>query len=238
MNRDLGQLLKQAMPEPPHYFDAGEVLNAARHRRRLRLSLAALAAVALAGVAIGTPLLITHPGDKPRPGGKVSVPLHLSVLERRVPLGTTAAGILAGTALVHPGEGSLVATLGSPGDLVALARHEQVYLVEAANDQLCLVDVIERYGSGLDNCQPRSDLLTAGVMLPVWPIDAVDTSGPWTLIVAVPDGYLTATAGGTTVKVANNVAVLQGKSQTHLTISGPRVPSVTFSLRDVLGAGR
>lgn len=136
------------------------------------------------------------------------VPLHVSALARRVRLTEAAAGAMSLTDLLHPGEGSLVATRGS----------ERIYLTETVGDRLCIVQVDESTGGAGTNCQPRSNLLTTGIVLVSHPL--VD-SGPTSLVVVVPDGYTRAVSGDSRAAVASNVAVLELTSpQETLTVSG------------------
>jgi hypothetical protein len=219
MSRHLGELLKGAVPEPARVLNADELMRTARSRNAPpRWAGPVVATVFLvAAVAIAVPQVVARWGHVASTPGVADVPLRLSALDRRVPLGPVAVGAMDRTALAHPGEGSLVATLGQ----------EQVYLIEAVGDQLCLLEVNESYGSAGSGCFPRSDLLTTGIVLSTLAPD----SSTMLLAVAVPDGYTVATSGGRSAVVVSNVAVLDlVSSQTKLTVSGSAMPSVTFDL--------
>lgn len=214
MTAELERLLQRAVPEPPHTLDAGALLTAARRRQRVRAAGLAVAAAVLAVLAIGLPQLVGQSRQD-----AASVPVRLSALDQRVPLGPVAAGMTNGVALAHPGEGSLVATVDN----------YQVFLVETTNDQVCLLIVRESYGSAARGCQPRSDLLTTGLVFPTRL--SVAPSAPQVIFVAVPDGYTRASAGGQTADVANNLAVFHGDvGKGDLKLSGPSVPTATFDL--------
>ena len=229
MNRDLAQLLQDAVPEPTGRLDPDAILRTAGRARPARRWAAPVLAVAVIVVAVGvvSPQLVTRWRDEAATPAVAEVPLVLSALQHRVPLPQVAAGAavgLGGIEYVHPGEGSLVATVGD----------DEIYLAEASGDRLCVFVGNELTGGGASNgCQPRSDLLTTGVG------DdyggglrrTADGIAPtfWRFIVAAPDGYTLATAQGMTALITSNVAVLDlDTTEAEVTISGPAVPPITF----------
>lgn len=126
-------------------------------------------------------------------------------------------GAMDSTPLVHPGEGSLVASRGS----------ERIYLLEALDGQLCVLVVNEGSGGAGHQCQPRSDLLTVGVTSAY----RFAASGATTLVAVAPDGYTEAAAGEARARVNSNVAVMDLHApQDVVTISGPGMPDLTAEL--------
>lgn len=225
MNVDLHQLLHDVVPEPTRSLDAGAVLSAARRRqRRGRATAAALVAVA---VGVVVPL-----ASLARGGGRDTGPVAVSAaaLADRAPLGEMARGTLAGFGpFAHPGEGTLVGVVGD----------DEVWLVEQATGGLCLLLVYEKYGSAGVGCQPRSDLVTKGI---VFGTAGVRPHAPLLLIVAVPDGYQTVRAGAGSAQVQRGVAVLafdfSRRPAGNVTASGPGKPRLSFPLdRYVLAPG-
>jgi hypothetical protein len=222
MTADLPRLLQQAVPEPAHTLDAATVLTAARRRQRIRTTLLAAVAAVVVLIAIGMPL-VTRPTDS----DTASVPLRLSVFDRRVPLGPVAAGALGDTTLVHPGEGGLATTIES----------YQVFLVEAAGERVCIVVVRENYGSAATGCHPLANLLTVGVIM--YTNLTFGASGPGLLLVAAPDGYTRATLGPQRASIDNNLAVVRHvPGERDLEIAGPDVPIVTLDLDHFVPPGR
>jgi hypothetical protein len=186
-----------------------------RSRQRLHRILVALpvAAVVLAFALVAVPEL----GDRTPEPAVAEVPLRLSALEDRVRLGETGRGAMDTTRTVHPGEGTLVARRGS----------QQIFLVEAAGDRLCVLAVDEGSGGASTGCGHRSDLLTTGVIHAYSPTASRLT----VVVVAVPDGYSRATAGDVGVPVISNAAVLElDPPPTELVLSGPELPTVTLEL--------
>ncbi len=189
-----------------------DVSPAARRGRRRRR----VAAVVVAA-AIAAPLVIFQIRDAPRVVTAADVPLQVSAVERRQPLGETAAGAMDTAALVHPGAGSLVAARGP----------ESIYLLEAVGDRLCVLVVNEGSGGAGSSCHPRSNLVDTGIIHAHPPA----TTGPTAFIVVAPDGYTRARAGDGEAAVVSNVAIVEvNEPQRTLTISGPAVPDVTFPL--------
>lgn len=221
MTADLSRLLQQSVPEPERALDPGTVLDAARRRQKVRTTLLAAVAVIAVAIAVGTPFLVRQPEPD-----VASVPLRLSVFDHRVPLGPVAAGALDKTPLVHPGEGSLAATV----------ENHQVFLIEAVDDQVCIVIVRESYGSAGTGCHPLANLLTTGVV--TYTNLSFDGSGPGLLLVAAPDGYTQAELGRQRTSIANNLAVVPLLTHDRaLKMSGPAVPTVTLDLNHFLPQG-
>jgi hypothetical protein len=224
MNHDLMRVLEVAVPEPPRALDPGTVLHAARRRRRIRASLTVVAAAALVGLAVTGSLITGGPWVHRSTVQVADPPLTISALAQRTPIGATVAKALPGIDLAHPGQGTLVATVGP----------EKVYLLEATDGSLCTV-VDEGFGSSWGGCGPRSELLTTGVISSTVPSYPPYNDGRTKVIVVVPDGYRTATLGNKTVQVSRNVALLSGPfSVRSLTIDGPSVRAVTFNLATYL----
>lgn len=213
MNTELGELLNRAVPDPPRLLDADLVLRLARRRgrRRVAMGLAALAVVAVAG-----PVAAVH--LQPAPEDVADVPLRLSALDRRQPIGEAAARVLVGETLVHPGQASLAGEGG----------RWRVLLAETVDRKVCVV--VESRGDGAGGCQPWSDLLTTGVILAT--ILSGNDADPWLIVVAVPDGYTRAAIGATTASVSNNVGLLEGRftKDDELVIWGRGLPTVAFPL--------
>jgi hypothetical protein len=224
MNRDLVRLLEDAVPEPPKALDPETVLHAARHRRRIRTSLTVMVAAAVVGLAVTASLIAVDRADH-RSTIQVADPaLTISALAQRTPIGASVANALPGVDLAHPGQGTLVATVGP----------EKVYLLEATDGSLCTV-VDKGFGSSWGGCGPRSELLTTGVISSTVPSYPPYNDGRTQVIIVVPDGYRTATLGNKTVQVSHNVALLSGPfSARSLTIAGPSVRAVTFHLATYL----
>lgn len=112
MSHHLGELLQQAVPEPTRYLDPDEIMRASQRGGsvpRWAGPLVAVVVLVSASVIVGPRMLQSDVG--PAAPKVADVPLHLSALEHRVPLGETAAGSLEPTVLVHPSEGVLVASL-------------------------------------------------------------------------------------------------------------------------------
>ena len=109
----------------------------------------------------------------------------------------------------------------------------QVRLGRTSEDRICIEAELPQYGAGGGGaCQPRSQMLTEGVV----------TVGGWPdytfkMVVVLPDGYATARAGGETFRVENNVAVMSFSEppEGELTVDGPGVPDVTWPLTDFWG---
>jgi hypothetical protein len=213
--------VQRSVPEPVRNPEPRAVPATPRRRRGVRTTLLAAIAVIVVAVAIAVPFLTRRTGPD-----LASVPLRLSVFDHRVPLGPVAAGALGDTPLVHPGEGSLAATV----------ENHQVFLVEAAGDRVCIVIVRENYGSAATGCDPLTSMLTQGVV--VYTNFSFDGSGPGMLFVAVPDGYTRATLGGRRTSIANNLAVVPVVPDDRaLRISGPEVPTATLDLDRFLPPG-
>ena len=227
MNRELGQLLDEAVPEPPRHLDPDLLVHTANRRRRVRSSLMAVGVV-LVAAAMATPLLVMRAGDDKATIATGDGPLHLSALDRTEPLAPAPSEMRGNERfsldeLVPAGEASLVATTTDGW---------QVYLTQTVDDEICIID--DKAGSALYGCFPRSNLLTSGIHLGT----GVGIRRDVHIIVAVPDGYTQATANDTTVVVANNVAVFEIAMPERprggdLTISGPAVPDVSFHLADI-----
>lgn len=231
MNRDLARMLQEAVPEPTGRLDPDEILRTAGRARPARRWAAPVLAVTVLAVAVGvaSPQLMTRWRNEAATPVVADVPLTVSALEHRVPLPEAAAGAaigLGGIEYVHPGEGTLVATVGD----------DEIYLAEATGDRLCVVVGNELTGGGGSNgCQPMSDLLTTGVGDNYGGGVHLTAAGMeptfWRFIVAAPDGYTLATANDLTALITSNVAVLDlDITEAEVTISGPAVPSVTFHI--------
>ncbi|MEU8230456.1 hypothetical protein AB0C12_12755 [Actinoplanes sp. NPDC048967] len=203
---------EHGVPEPVDASDADGVAGNAWWWRRPRPVLAVMA-VLLVVTASVAPLMV----DRTTKLSVADVPLRLSALEHRVRLGETGKGAMDTTALVHPGEGTLVADRDTG----------QIFLLEAADNRLCVLTVNEGSGGAGTQCWPRSDLLTTGVVQVYAPVE----SGSRVIVVVAPDGYTKAAAGDTSAVVSANAAVLELMApQHHLTLSGPGMPTVTFTL--------
>jgi hypothetical protein len=186
-------------------------------RRRTNRKVAAVAAVAVVVAALTTAVIVAQTAKRPSETAVAEVPLDLSALDERVRLGRVGTGAMDSTKVLHPGEGSLVATLGT----------RRVFLIEASGNRLCVLVVAENSGGASSHCQPRDDLLTAGIVHTSRPPGTV----PETVIVVAPDGYTAAAFGEKTVAITSNVAVLEAMTlPDSVTITGPRVPDVTFLL--------
>jgi len=220
VNRDLAQMLQEAVPEPTGRLDPDEILRTAGRGSSARRWAGPVVAMVflVAAVGVASPQLLTRWRNQGAMPAVADVPLTLSALKHRVPLNGTAALGVERIEVVHPGEGSLVATVGD----------DQIYLVEATGDRLCISVGNELSGAGASNgCQPVSDLLTTGVTMDYGGVSPTS----WRFIVAAPDGYTLATAENRTAPITSNVAVLDlDATETELTISGPAVPSVTFHI--------
>jgi hypothetical protein len=220
VNTELGLLLERAVPEPPRLLDADVILRSARRRVRHRVAtgLAALAVAAVVGPMTAVRL-------QPDPVDVTDVPLHLSALDRRQPIGEVAAHLLVGQRLVHPGQASLTREVD----------RWQILLAETVDGEICVVAVRESQGDGAGgDCQPRPDLLTTGVMFAT--TVSGDHADPALIIVVVPDGYTRAAIGATADRVSNNVGLLRGvfSPEDELVISGPDLPTVAFPLDDIV----
>jgi hypothetical protein len=214
-----------AVPEPPHPLDP-VVLSAARHRRRVRWSWTALAAAAVGGLAVASSIISVHPGDHRHALGVADGPLAVSSLAHRTALGATANSALPGIHLAHPGQGSLIATVGP----------EKVYLVETTDGSLCTV-VDDGPGSAVfrRGCGPRSGLLTTGVISSTVPNSPPHNDERTSVVIVLPDGYRSATLDNKTVLVSNNAALLMRPfSARSVTITGPSKPAITFNLNRYL----
>ena len=226
MSRGLPELLDELVPEPPRRLDPELVLSAARRRQGRRRAAVTAAAAVVVAAAVAPFLLL----QGSRGGGELAVadvPLTVSALERRVPLGEVALGALGDAApLAHPGEGTLV---GVGGD-------DEVWLVPTSDDRLCLLSVYEKHGSAGSDCRPRAELLRRGLVLAT---RGVRPGAPQLVAVAVPDGYSTAAAGGVEAEVRRNVALLafDRMPRGELRISGPGRPTVVFPLDDLSPPG-
>lgn len=226
MNSDvLSRLLEDAVPEPPRFLDSETVLVAARRRHRNRTSRLAVAALAFAIVAIAGTMTATHRAQRATAVRVDQVPLTISALDHQTKLSAEANKLLTGSGmapvqLVHPGRGALVATHGT----------DTIYLTQATGDRLCVIDD-DGHSAGWDFCEARSDLLTTGLIGTSVPDPSTPNFADSTVIAVVPDGYRTATIGTTTVRLTNNVAILEGPfTGKTLTIAGPKLPTATFNL--------
>lgn len=240
MTPDLQELLRLVVPEPPTSLDPEQALRKARRAqssRRLAGTLTATSALVIAAALVVTNL----PHD--RSTSSLSAPV-LSALDRPVPLGPVALGFLRGLGpdtgsrssprpsrasapvytFKHPGRGSLVGSIGS----------DQIYLLDTTTDDLCLIEVNESYGSAGGGCQPRSDLLEHGITqttnYPPWSTtDVIE----WHLVVVAPDGYTTASSGGHTADVRNNIAIIvpfPSPAGGQVTLTGPGVNTLHYTV--------
>jgi hypothetical protein len=220
-------MLKEAVPEPPRGLDGQAVLRSAKRRQFQRRG--AGAAVVAAAVAVA--LTVSLPRDGGTDLDVADVPLTIGALADRVPLGDTASGAIGEDEqpLAHPGEGSLVGILGD----------YEVWLLERADGELCLMSVAEKLGAAGVECIPRSQLLGRGV---ISASGDIREAPPLVIMVALPDGYTRATAGRVTAHVRRNVAMLAFDDEPpagELSVSGPAVPRVSFSLANILvGSGQ
>lgn len=222
MTRDVQELLRAAVPEPPATLDPHRVLMTARRRQRRRRS-----AVVLSGAAVvaGAVFAVGQFRPAAQDPSLASSPPRLSALEHRVQLREVALSALDGERLRHPGEGSLVGSMDS----------DNIYLAEAANGDLCLFEASESYGSGGGGCHPASDLLTTGILLTIdYPPGFPLEQSHFHLLVVAPDGYTQATSGGRRAEIHNNVAVVPlpnpaPSKVTEVTVTGPGMQTLTFS---------
>ena len=226
MTPALHTLLQDAVPEPPRLLDPDTVLHRAR-RRRLSRTVALLAAAVLVLGAAGA-ALVPGPWRHRAVVDPAAVPLTVSALAGRQPVPPGVADVLAPERPAHPGEAALVGTIGP----------DKVWLADTADDALCLVVAREEYGRAGYGCQPRRELLRAGLVMAHWP---EDPSGPVRVVVVAPDGYATASADGVRAAFRENIAILafdhRPAPSSGLTISGPDLPDVAFPLEPVVGPG-
>ena len=215
MTRDLTALLESATPEPQRLLNPEELLRAARHRVTVRRRAGGGLGAALVAVAATAALLFPSGGHQ-SPGaiGGIATPA-VSALETTSPLPAAVTRALAQAPYISTGRGTLVHQLSGG---------EQVYLVPVNAGQLiCIVDLVGAKENSM-TCAPRSGLLSSGVYLTT----QLNETSPAQALIVAPDGYTTATAGTTTVTVADNLAVLRPLTSGTVILSGPRRPSVTL----------
>jgi hypothetical protein len=214
VNLRLTELMQRVVSEPERPLDPDRLARAARRRHRLRTAGPITVVVA---AALAAPYVVAQVADRPPAVSDRHAAPHLSALDTRVHLGRTGMGAMDATPLVHPGEGSLVASRGP----------ERIYLLEASGGQLCVLVVDERTGGAGHQCQPRSDLVTVGVTFTY----RFAATGATTLVAVAPDGYTDAAAGDARARVTSNVAVMNLHApQDVVTISGPGMPDITSEL--------